>query len=163
MKGNFFENILKYVMLNVFHLSFLKDKWDTFMQFIKFGIVGLSNTIISYVVYLIALKVNCYYIIASILGFLVSIVNAFYWNNKYVFKVSDEEVRSIWKSFCKTFISYAGTGLVLNNILLIVQVDCLHWNETIAPLINLVITIPLNFILNKLWAFRSSHSKKDVD
>lgn len=50
----------------------------------------------------------------------------------------------------------AGTGLVLNNILLIVWVDIFKLNEALGPLINLLITIPLNFLLNKYWAYRSN-------
>lgn len=152
---NFVEKIIKFFLLDLFHLSFLEKKWDGFIQFIKFGIVGLSNTAISYIVYLIAVKMGAYYLLASVLGFVISVINAFYWNNKYVFEKKENETRSIFRSFCKTFVAYAGTGLILNNILLIIQIDILNWSKVIAPLINLVITIPLNFILNKLWAFRS--------
>ena len=151
-----FEKIIKYIAIRIFHLSFLEQKWDEFIKFVKFGMVGVSNTVISYVVYLIAVNLKFHYLIASILGFLISVINSFYWNNKYVFEIAQGQKRSMWKSFCKTFIAYAGTGLVLNNILLIIQIDFLKWSATIAPLINLIITIPLNFILNKIWAFRAN-------
>lgn len=155
---NLIEKILKVILLDLLHLTFLEKRWDSFIQFIKFGIVGISNTVISYVVYLVAVKCGAYYLLASVLGFVISVINAFYWNNKYVFEKKENETRSILKSFCKTFVAYAGTGLILNNILLIIQVDFLKWSKVIAPLINLLITIPLNFILNKLWAFRENKS-----
>ena len=123
------------------------------IQFFKFGMVGVSNTLISYIVYVIGINLGLHYLVASVLGFVISVINAFYWNNRYVFK-DKEGKRSLWRAFVKTFLSYAGTGLILNNLLLIVEVDLLQWPEWIGPLVNLVITIPLNFLLNKLWAFR---------
>lgn len=127
---------------------------DKIKQFIKFGIVGLSNTLISYVVYVVLVYLKMHYILANIMGFLVSVLNAYYWNNKYVFKEQEGEQRVWWKTLGKTFLSYAGTGLVLSNVLLVVWVDWLGISEIIAPIINLLITVPLNFIMNKYWAFR---------
>ncbi len=151
---NILESILKLVFIKILRLSFIEKNWDGFMQFVKFGLVGVSNTLISYVVYLVGVFVGMHYLVASILGFIISVVNAFFWNNRYVFKTEEGEQRNILESFCKTVLSYAGTGLVLNNILLVIQIDFLSWPETMAPLVNLLITIPLNFLLNKLWAFR---------
>lgn len=122
-------------------------------QFVKFGMVGVSNTIISYVVYVVLVYIHVHYLIASLMGFIVSVLNAFYWNNKYVFK-EEAEKRVWWKALIKTFISYAGTGLVLSNILLVFWIEILHVPEMIGPLLSLVITIPLNFVLNKYWAFK---------
>ncbi|MBA4686409.1 MAG: GtrA family protein [Candidatus Galacturonibacter soehngenii] len=131
-----------------------ENQWDNFMQFVKFGIVGLTNTFISYIVYLIGLLFGLHYLVGSVLGFVVSVLNSFYWNNKYVFKETDGEKRSILKTLVKTFMAYAFTGLVLANVLLVIWVDVLRIPEVIAPIINLLITIPLNFVINKLWAFK---------
>ena len=150
----FFEKILYILLVKWLRLGFLEKQWEQFMQFVKFGLVGISNTLISYIVYLVGIAAGMYYLAASVLGFVISVINSFYWNNRYVFVRQEGEKRNLWKSFCKTFLAYAGTGLVLNNFLLVLQVDVLGWPEAAAPLINLIITIPLNFLLNKLWAFR---------
>ena len=130
------------------------------VQFIKFGIVGVSNTLISYVMYMIGIGLGVHYLLANLLAFLVSVINSFYWNSRYVFKREEGKPRSPFSVFVKTALSYAGTGLVLTSILLTVQVDMLGVPEWLAPLINLVITVPLNFVLNKLWAFRSEEDQK---
>lgn len=122
-------------------------------QFLKFGIVGMSNTLISYIVYLILVKLQVNYLIANIVGFIVSVLNSYYWNNKYVFKKQDGEQRIWWKSLIKTFVCYAVTGLGLSNILLVMWVEWLKIPEEIAPLISLLITVPLNYFINKFWAF----------
>lgn len=135
-------------------MSDKKKVWfQSLVQFIKFGIVGLSNTLISYVVYLVGVWLGIHYLLASVLGFVISVLNSFYWNNKYVFRQGDEE-RNLWLTLVKTFMAYAATGLVLANILLYIWVDVLGISEYLGPVINLVITVPLNFVINKLWAFR---------
>lgn len=149
------ESFLKLVCIKIFHLRFLEKNWDGFMQFVKFGIVGVSNTLISYVSYLIFLFLGCYYLVASVLSFVVSVTNSFYWNNKYVFKAEDNVKRSLLTAYIRTFLAYASTGLVLANILLFLWVSILHIPEVIAPLISLIITIPLNYIINKYWAFKN--------
>ena len=60
-------------------------------QFIKFCFVGASNTLISQMVYFICVYVGCHYVIASLMGFVISVLNAFYWSNKYVFKTQENE------------------------------------------------------------------------
>ena len=125
----------------------------TAVQFVKFGIVGVSNTLISLVIYYIGLYFGIYYVISNVLGFFAGTLNAYYWNNKYVFGQGKEE-RNLLKTLLKTFMAYAFTGLVLANILLYIWVDILGISEYLGPLINLVVTVPLNFVINKLWAFR---------
>ena len=139
-----------------------KDDYESkavlFLEFLKFSMVGFSNTVISYITYISTLLLlqtfNLFsdidYLIAQILAFFLSVLWSFYWNNKYVFKSQEQPW---WKKLIKTYISYSFTGLFLNSILLYLWVDVLNISEFIAPLINLVISVPLNFLINKFWAF----------
>jgi len=124
--------------------------YNTVKQFIKFGIVGLSNTLISLLVYYALIYIGINYIISNTVGFVISVLNAYYWNNRYVFKKSN---KGNLKPMIKTFVSY-GMTFVLSTVLLVVMVDYVSISKVIAPVLNLIITIPLNFLLNKLWAFR---------
>ena len=134
-------------------------KRQTFKEFLQFGLVGVSNTIISYLLYVVTLLivsksgVKFDYIIANIVSWLLSVLWSFYWNNKFVFKKEDGEKRNIWAALFKTYVSYGFTGLILNNILSVLWVSVLHISKMLAPIINLVISIPINFFMNKLWAF----------
>ena len=124
------------------------------LQFIKFGIVGVSNTLVSFAVYYIFIWIDPkLYLIGSTLGWVVSVANAFYWNNKYVFKGGRPDRRSLLKRLGKTYVSYGATFL-LTTALLYLEVDRLHWPEALCPPLNLLITIPLNFLLNRFWAFQ---------
>lgn len=133
-----------------------------FVQFVKFGIVGISNTLISYSIYLImlfffqsfGLLENYDYLTAQLIGFALSVLWSFYWNNKVVFMQSSGSKRILWKTLLKTFAAYSFTGLFLNSVLLILWVQVLGVSEYVAPVFNLLFSVPLNFVINKFWAFR---------
>lgn len=129
-------------------------KKESLIQLIKFGLVGVSNNVIYYIVYAVSVGLGAHYQLANICGFVVSVLNSFYWNNKYVFKKEEGEERSIIRSLIKTFISYGFTELVVSAGLLFIWVDVVHISEYVAPIINLCITVPFNFLMNKFWAFR---------
>jgi len=71
-----------------------------------------------------------------------------------VFVKEEGQQRNLWKALIKTYISYSFTGLFLNSALLVLWVDVLHISEFVAPIVNLLISVPLNFIINKFWAFK---------
>ena len=127
-----------------------EDFWNLIKQLVKFGIVGVSNTLISLLIYYVLIYFKVNYIVANTVGFIVSVLNAYYWNNRYVFKKSNE---GNLRPMIKTFVSY-GTTFVLSTILLVAMVDYLNISNIIAPILNLIITIPLNFLLNKFWTFK---------
>ena len=133
-----------------------------FLQFFKFSLVGFSNTVIAYAVYFSLVYLGSHYIFANIAAFFISVLNSFFWNNKYVFKNDAEKKRNILQSLVKTYISYAFTGLFLGNVLLFFFIDILQISKYIAPFFGLMITIPLNFILNKKWAFKQIKSDNTV-
>lgn len=136
-------------------------KINLLIQFIKFGVVGLSNTLISYGMYAVLTYIGVPYVLASVIGFMVSVLNSFFWNNRFVFKKNAGEQRNLWYTLAKTFLAYAGTGLFLSSILLVLFVEKMGISKYIAPILSLVITIPLNFIINKFWSFRTTKENKE--
>lgn len=163
---NFLGGIMRAVLnffMKPFHKELSEEAYNFLMQFVKFGVVGVSNTIISYSLYAVSLillqKNNIFpkfdYLIAQIIAFVLSVLWSFYWNNKMVFVVEEGKKRSWFPALIKTYISYSFTGLFLNTALLYLWVDILHVSEFIAPIFNLVIAVPINFLINKFWAFKT--------
>lgn len=134
----------------------LKEKkiYSTLIQFIKFGIVGINNTLISYCTYAVLVWLGVNFLLSNLIGFVVSVLNSFYWNSRYVFDLNNADTKQKLKALIKTFISYAGTGLVLSSAMLILWIDIVQLSKYIAPIINLIITVPVNFVVNKVWAFK---------
>ena len=124
------------------------------IQFLKFGIVGVSNTVISLAVYYLVIYINKdLYLMGSIAGWIISVGNAFFWNERYVFKQKNGNFKITLKRLGKTYLCY-GITFLLSTIMLYLEVDVWNWSEMISPLFNLLITIPLNFFMNKFWTFK---------
>lgn len=161
--GALLETIVRKVLKVV-----VKDSNDrlteTAVQFIKFGIVGVSNTVISYLINIMVLfllqpyQLIWDYVAGNIIAFILSVLWSFYWNNRMVFAVGEGEHGSIWRTLVKTYIAYGFTSILLNNILSWMWVSVIGISKFIAPLINLIISVPLNFIMNKLWTFKGDKS-----
>ena len=160
------------------------EKLSSLIQFIKFGLVGVSNTAISY-----GIEMLCYYVlfkntkfigilnllallgistdgnnvkivITTIIAFVVSVSNSYFWNNRYVFGSGKKSFSEHFKTYFKTFACYGITGLILSPIIKILLTK-ISVPFFIASLGALVITIPLNFVLNKFWAFKSKPTKDE--
>lgn len=148
-----FEKVVLAVLgfiLKIFKKELTDDQKKSFMQFVKFCLVGVSNTLISLAVYYVFVIIDArLYIIGNAVGFVVSVLNAYFWNSKFVFDKKDEKVKTV----TKTFIAY-GTNLIIGTALLYLFVDVCGLSEFIAPLLNLIVTIPLNYALNKFWVMK---------
>ena len=137
-----------------FNLSEDTETRTIIIQFIKFGLVGISNTLVSWLCYYIFILVNsALYLIGGTVGGIISIANAFFWNEHFVFKCEKKDLKSKIKRLGKTYVSYGVTSL-LGLLILWVEVKFWEIDEKLAPIINLIITVPLNFIINKLWTFK---------
>lgn len=159
------------------------SKLAALWQFVKFGMVGAINTILSYLIYNF-----CYYVlhsgvhIANLVGFIITVFIAYLLQSRFVFKQDESsEKRVWWKVLIKTYISYSFTGLFLTELLLLLWLNVLNISQylggvcewlagfgvvfqpedlaaSLAPLLNMVITIPTNFFINKFWAYRQKRT-----
>ena len=106
---------------------------DNILQFFKFGLVGVSNTVVSMACYYTVLLINeDLYLLGSIIGTIVSIANAFFWNDKFVFKGNQNDLKNKLKRLGKTYVSYGGTSL-LSNVLLWAEVSFFDINKMLGP------------------------------
>lgn len=148
-------------VFRLLHIPLKEDTLQSLVQFVKFGLVGVTNTALSYVVNILVLKllqplhVPWDYVAGNVVAFVLSVLWSFYWNNKYVFRKGEGQKRNLGKALLKTYVAYGLTGIVLANVLSWVWINVFGISKYVAPLINLVISIPLNFIINKFWAFRT--------
>ncbi len=165
---NIIETIMDLVIRKILHINLSDSNWEALLQFVKFGIVGVSNTLVYYVIYVLslfifqtnALIVNVDYLVAQVIAFLLSVLWSFYWNNKYVFKQDENQNRNMWQVLIKTYISYAFTGLFLNSIFSLLWVEWIGVPKIFAPIINLLVNVPINFFMNKFWAFGDGKKAK---
>ena len=128
---------------------------ETIFQAIKFLIVGASNTVVGLLVYYAFVLYDTeLYLVGNVVGFIVSVANSYYWNNKYVFRGK----KNHFLSLLKTYMMY-GSTTVLSTVLLYILVNYYSVSEFVAPLITTVICLPLNYLLSKYWALKVSTNR----
>lgn len=159
-----------------------------FWQFVKFIIVGVSNTLISEGIYTLLVFFRMHYLLAQFIGFSLSVCNAYYWSSRYIFNDNNEYdndgKRIWWKQLTKTYLAYFW-GYLVSAVLLVFWIEIVDVSSWMAPLagwfaahgaerldaqflgrvlaagINLFITVPMNFVLNKYWAFGKKTKKHE--
>lgn len=128
-------------------MKFLSD--DIF-RFIKFGLVGVLNTLINWILFILLNSFGIYYIISNVIAYSISTLNSYLWNSKWVFKYSGDNV----KETSLKFIVLNVIGLTLNTIILYLLVDIVGLNKLIALVITTGIVMILNYFINKFWVFK---------
>jgi putative flippase GtrA len=120
------------------------------VQFVKFGIVGVSNTLITFLVYTLLLKgFGVWYIAASAIGFIVGAVNGFLLNRRWTFAghVGDAYPPLRWA------IVQSG-GLAINLGLLYVFVHDAGIDKLLSQAFATVVVTITTFFVNRAWTFR---------
>ncbi len=120
------------------------------VQFLKFGIVGISNTLLTFIVYTVLLKgFGVWYLAASAIGFTVGAINGFLLNRRWTFRdhVGDAFTPVRWAIV-------QGSGLALNEGLLYLFVDGADLDKLLAQACATAIVTVLTFFVNRAWTFR---------
>jgi len=124
------------------------------VQFIKFGIVGISNTLLTFAVYTLLLKVfGVWYLLASAIGFIAGATNGFLLNRKWTFAdhVGDSLTPVRWAIV-------QGCGLGINELLLYLFVDSAHLDKLLAQAFATAFVTVSTFFVNRAWTFRTASS-----
>lgn len=119
-------------------------------KFIKFGLVGVLNTLINWIIFAVLNFVGVYYIIANVIAYVIATINSYTWNSRWVFKYNGKDQ----KETTTKFIVLNLVGLALNTIILYLLVDLIGLNKLIALVITTVIVMIINYIVNKIWVFK---------
>ena len=122
---------------------------DGVIRFIKFGMVGVINTLVNWIIFFILNALGMYYILANIIAYILGTVNSYLWNTLWVFKYKD---KASTETTIK-FIILNLIGLGLNTGILYVLVDLCNLNKFIGLVTTTAIVMIINYIVNKLWVF----------
>ena len=121
------------------------------VQFVKFGIVGVSNTLLTLAVYTLLLKVlGVWYLGASAIGFAVGATNGFLLNRRWTFSehVGDALTPVRWGIV-------QSVGLAVNEGLLFLFVHDAHLDKLLAQVCATGVVTTTTFFANRSWTFRT--------
>ena len=129
------------------------------VQFLKFGTVGVSNTLITFIVYGLLLKVfGVWYLAASAVGFIAGATNGFLLNRRWTFRghVGDALTPVRW-AIVQT------CGLGINEGLLYLFVHDARLDKLLAQVFATAVVTVSTFFANRAWTFRTHSPVAMVD
>ncbi|HIF5798401.1 TPA: GtrA family protein [Vibrio parahaemolyticus] len=121
------------------------------MKIVKFGSVGILNTLVSYFVFCVLIYFDVYYLTSSVLSFLVGSAFSYIMNSRYTFSVC-ANVRSFFK-----FITITAGSLFLSVLLLYIFKSTVGIHVLIAQILVVLIRFPIVYLLMKRMVFNQAH------
>ncbi|MCF0181911.1 MAG: GtrA family protein [Muribaculaceae bacterium] len=139
----------------------------TGIQLLKYGVIGMSNTLITLIAfYVLNTLCGMPYGAANVIGYVLGVLNSFYWNRQWVFKTKNDVKR-------EAFFFGVGFFLCLSLQLLVswFLLEGLGWKhmseiswlpmkktgQNIVMIISMAIYTIANYIYNRTVTFKEKN------
>ena len=120
-------------------------------RFLKFGTVGLFNTLITLGSYTLFVSIGMNYLLANVLGYGLGVLNSYYWNKKWVFQIKEGRANVFLK-----FVAVNLLTLAFNTSILYLLVNRVGLHPVVANVLAVGCGLVLNYILNYKWTFNKA-------
>jgi putative flippase GtrA len=122
---------------------------DSWLQLLKFGVVGGSGYLINLGVFaFLSGNLGVYHAVAAIGAFCVAVTSNFLWNRYWTFGPGE----GLAHMQAARFLAVSVACLVINLVVLELLVGS-GMGELAAQAIAVAVAMPFNFLGNKLWTF----------
>jgi len=116
-------------------------------QFARFLVVGVGNTVVSFVAYRLLLAVGTPYAAAAPLAFAVGALNGYVFNRRWTFAARDTTRARV------LYVGFQALGALSTSLLVVLFVDGLGVGRVWAYLASIPpVTVSL-FLANRFWTF----------
>jgi len=116
-------------------------------QFARFLVVGVSNTLISFVVYRLLLAVSMPYAVAAPVAFAAGAVNGYVLNRRWTFDARDTTRARV------LYVGLAALGALFTTVFVVLFVRAFGVGKGAAYIVAVPpVTVAL-FLANRLWTF----------
>ena len=121
----------------------------TARQFVKYLVVGGSNTAVDFAVYALIVLLGGWYVAAKIVAACAGMINGYIHNGRWTFRAGRFRVQTLAR-----YGVVALGGLALNLALLVLLVEDLHVHKILGQAIAIPFVAGLTFVANRRWTFR---------
>jgi putative flippase GtrA len=120
----------------------------------KFAVVGAIGYVINLAVYRTLLHAGLHFLAAATCSFLVAVTSNYTWNRIWTFRAERGHIGVQGMRFFVVSLASLGANLAILDLF----VSAAGLGKFLANAIAIVLVMPLNFIGNKLWSFRTSRT-----
>ena len=118
-------------------------------QFVKYGLVGVSNTIVQFVVYSVGVTIGIDYLLSLVIGYLAGALNSYILNRHWTFRAGHIAHTTAGSRFALV----TGGAIAVNLALLYLFVHHLGIAKIPAQAILVVPVLAVTFPINRWWSF----------
>ena len=120
-------------------------------QLVRFGFVGLVNTIFAYLVFALSLRLGCHFALATLFGSIFGMLMGFKLHGHFVFgNPGTGRFLRFALIFCFVYGVSVGIQVMVRPVL----------NGYLAGAVAASITIPISFLLNRNFVFHGTADQK---
>jgi len=116
-------------------------------QFVRFLVVGASNTALSFVAYRLLLLVSTPYLVAAPVAFAVGVLNGYILNRRWTFAAQDTTRSRV------LYVLFGALGAVTLTLLVLVFVRSAGLDRVLAYVVAIPPVTVATFVANRLWTF----------
>src|SRR5687767_5357524 len=116
-------------------------------QFARFLLVGVANTVLSFIAYRLLLALGTPYVIAAALGFSVGAVNGYVFNRRWTFAAHDSARARL------VYVAVQVAGAASTSMLVLLFVEGFGIDKVAAYLAAIAPVTVCTFMANRLWTF----------
>lgn len=124
-------------------IDVLKEKFMN-RRFLTFGIIGVANTLLAQLLYMLFVTLGVQVSAASVLGDVLSMAFSYVMNMRFTY-----HEKMSWKSAAAFPLSYV-PGITINAAAVWIISDILHMPKLWAKAIALPFAVPINFLCMNL-------------
>lgn len=119
---------------------------------VKYGIVGVVNVAIDFLLYATLVWLGVWYVAAKTLSLVAATLNGYTFNRRWTFRAGPHQHLLLGK-----YVAVQAVCLVTNLALLTLLVEGLDQHAIAAQAIALPFVAALSFLANRLWTFVPRH------
>ena len=132
------------------HKDHRPTRLEILKQFLRFNVVGVLNTALTYGIYSGLVAFGLHHIAAVGVEYVFGIVFSYLMNKRFTFTVRGRAGSGM---FLRMIVAYLPM-LLLNAVLLWLLVDRLHWNKYAGQAVALSFVSVLSFTAQRMFVFR---------
>jgi putative flippase GtrA len=119
------------------------------IQLVKYSLVGASNTLITFLIYIALIAAGIDYLLASAIGYAVGSANSYLLNYRWTFDARGVSHRQTLSRFAVV----QGFGISANLGLIYALVHDLGFGKAPAQAVVTLLVLTITFLMNRIWAF----------
>ena len=115
---------------------------------VKYGIVGVTNVTIDFLLYALLLSLGVWYVLAKTVSLIIVTLNGYTFNRLWTFRTGDHRHSTLAR-----YVAVQATGLAMNVALLTFFIELVGLDPLVAQAFAVPFVAAYSFLSNRLWTF----------